>query len=223
MKFVLKNILKSIFAYLILCIGTFLMLRLVIRYFSFNDTVGFLRFKQEYIHIGIWKTAFYIHVFSAILLLMAGFTQFSGYIQREYKRIHRFIGKMYVFNILVINFPAAMIMAIYANGLLPSKIAFVILDSLWFWFTLKAFIEVKRKHFDNHRDFMIRSYALTFSAITLRTWKLILSNSFPLDPLSIYMMDAWLGFVPNLLLAEWIIMRKRQRRLAFKRHSIKNN
>jgi hypothetical protein len=54
---------------------------------------------------------------------------------------------------------------------------------------------------------MIRSYALTFSAITLRTWKLILSNIFSIDLAELYVIDAWLGFVPNLLLAE-IIIRK---------------
>ena len=55
---------------------------------------------------------------------------------------------------------------------------------------------------------MIRSYALTFSAITLRTWKFILSRTTHIDPLHLYMIDAWLGFVPNLLLAEWWIRRK---------------
>jgi uncharacterized membrane protein len=190
---------------------------------NFDSNVGFLRFKQDYIENKLWKAAFYIHVFSAIFLLLAGFTQFSDHIQKEYKKVHRFLGRLYVFNILLINFPAAMIMAVYANGLLPSKIAFIILDSLWFFFTLKGIIEARKKNFNSHRDFMIRSYALTFSAITLRTWKLILTTSFPLDPLTIYMMDAWLGFVPNLLLAEWIILRKRRRRLAFKRNGIKNN
>ena len=54
---------------------------------------------------------------------------------------------------------------------------------------------------------MIRSFALTFSAITLRTWKLILSNLFTIDLAELYVIDAWLGFVPNLAIAE-IIIRK---------------
>jgi hypothetical protein len=52
---------------------------------------------------------------------------------------------------------------------------------------------------------MIRSFALTFSAITLRSWKIILAAVFHPDPLILYMIDAWIGFVPNLLLAEWLI------------------
>ena len=56
---------------------------------------------------------------------------------------------------------------------------------------------------------MMRSYALTFSAITLRTWHWILSYSFVIDPAQLYMIDAWLGFVPNLLLVELMIRRNK--------------
>jgi len=104
-------------------------------------------------------------------------------------------------------------MAYYANGGLPSKIAFTLLDTLWFWFTLKAFLLARKGNIKAHREFMIRSFALTFSAITLRTWKIILTNTTDLSPDTIYMIDGWLGFVPNLLLAEWIIRRKRKNKL----------
>jgi len=57
---------------------------------------------------------------------------------------------------------------------------------------------------------MIRSYALTLSAVMLRTWKIIILSVVYVDPLHLYMIDAWLGFVPNLLFAEWLIRRKRK-------------
>jgi len=184
------------------------MLLTILQYASFNEDVGFLQFKQEYIGNHVWKTAFYVHVFSSIFTLCAGFTQFSTYVLKNYQKLHRVIGRLYVYDILIVNFPAAMIMAFYANGHLPSKIAFVILDCFWFWFTYKAVIAIKSNDVKKHRRFMLRSYALTFSAITLRTWKIILSHSFTIDPLSLYMIDAWMGFVPNLLFAEWLIQKK---------------
>jgi hypothetical protein len=205
---------RSFFVYGVLCVATYLMLRIIVDYSAFKDNIGFLRFKQDYLDIPWWKTAFYIHVFSSIFALLAGFTQFSGHILKNHRKVHRLIGRIYAIDILFINFPAGMIMAIYANGHLPSKIAFVILDSLWFIFTYKAVVAAKAKRIAEHKQFMIRSYALTFSAITLRTWKLILSNSFHLDPLSLYMIDAWMGFVPNLLFAEWLIRRKLKKRPA---------
>lgn len=205
MKATLKNIGKDMVIYFALCAATFAMLLTIAQYASFSSTAGFLQFKQDYLHIGIWKAAFYIHVFSSLLTLCAGFTQFSSFVLKEHKKLHRLLGKIYAYNILLINFPAGMIMAFYANGELLSKIAFIILDSLWFFFTLKAVIAIKGKDIKAHKRFMIRSYALTCSAITLRLWKIVLSNTFDIDPQTLYMIDAWMGFVPNLLFAEWLI------------------
>jgi uncharacterized membrane protein len=205
---IVRNTAKDVLIYLVLCAGTFLMLRIIAEHFKLEPDVGFLKVKQEYINIKIWRTAFYIHVFTAIVTLLAGFTQFSSYILKEHKTLHRIMGRVYVFNILFINFPAGMIMAFYANGHLSAKIAFIILDSLWFWFTLKALIEIRRGNIKTHKQFMMRSYALTFSAITLRTWKLVLSSAFVLTPLALYQIDAWMGFIPNLLFAEWLIRKQ---------------
>lgn len=204
-------ILGSFIAYLILCVATYLMLQMAIDYSSFKTDIHFLRYKQENIGIPLWRAAFYVHVFSSVLALAAGLTQFSDHVLKKHRRLHRIIGWIYVVDIVVINFPAAMVMAYYANGLLPSKIAFIILDCLWFWFTLKAVIAARKKDISEHKRFMIRSYALTFSAITLRSWKLILATLFHPDPLSLYMIDAWMGFVPNLLIAEWLIWKAKRK------------
>lgn len=204
------SLLRTFFAYLILSVGTYLMLRMIIDYSTFKPDTHFLAQKQDYIHNPLWITAFYVHVFSAIVALAAGFTQFSPMILRRYKKLHRTVGWIYAVDILIINFPAGLIMAYYANGLLPSKIAFTILDVLWAWFTYKAVAAARQEKFNAHREYMIRSFALTFSAIMLRTWRIILSNAFHPDPLTLYMIDAWMGFVPNLLLAEWIIRRRRK-------------
>jgi uncharacterized membrane protein len=196
---------------MVLCAGTFLMLRIITGYFSLEPDTGFLIVKQDYIHIKTWRAAFYIHVFTSILTLLAGFTQFSGYLLKEHKTFHRIMGRIYVVAVLFVNFPSGMILAFYANGQLFSKIAFIILDSLWFWFTLKAFVEIKRGNILAHKQFMMRSYALTFSAITLRAWKLILSSLFVLSPLTLYKIDAWMGFIPNLLLIEWLIRKNKKK------------
>jgi len=206
------GILQALFAYVILCLATFLMLRMVIDYSSFRTDIHFLRFKQDYIDIPWWRASFYIHVFSSIFALAAGFTQFSSHILKHHRKVHRVVGRIYAVDILFINFPAGMVMAVYANGLWPSRAAFVILDCLWFYFTWRAVRAARQKRIPEHKEFMLRSYALTFSAITLRTWKIILLNTFHPDPLSLYMIDAWMGFVPNLILIEWLIRKKRNRK-----------
>ena len=180
------------------------MLRTIVGYAGFSTTYAFLAQKQDYLHNKVWLFAFYTHVFTSLFTLAAGFTQFSKYILQNHKKLHRSMGKLYIISVLFINVLAGFIMAIYANGLLPSKTAFIILDILWFIFTYKGWQAALQKDFKKHKQWMIRSYALTFSAITLRTWRMILNPIVP-DTLTLYMIDAWMGFVPNLIFAEWLI------------------
>lgn len=210
----LSSILKKFAAFFVLNVGTFLMIQLVVTYSAFDDQAGFLKEKQAYVHLPVWKASFYIHVFTSLLALTAGFTQFSARILASHRWLHRVLGRVYAVVVLLINVPAGLVMGIYANGGPSSKLAFLLLDALWFWFTLKAVLEVRRGNIGKHRDYMLRSYALTLSALTLRTWKIILTNTTNLPPETIYMIDAWLGFVPNWLCAEWLIARSYRRHLS---------
>ena len=60
----------------------------------------------------------------------------------------------------------------------------------------------------DHRKWMMRSYALTLSAITLRLWKWGIVKVFEPRPMDVYRVVAWLGWVLNALVAEYIIRRK---------------
>jgi uncharacterized membrane protein len=194
--------------YLILAFFTILMLRITIPYFSFDDHTGFLRIKQWIIHNNVWKTAFYIHVITSCLCLLAGFTQFSDALMRNYPQLHRWIGKLYVIVILFLSGPSGFIMSIYANGGILSQTAFISLSILWMLFTYLAYYYVRKKDFKSHRTFMIRSFALTLSALTLRAWKFLIVLAFRPHPMDAYMLVAWLGWIPNLLIAEWYIRQR---------------
>jgi len=91
------------------------------------------------------------------------------------------------------------------------------LAALWIFFTAMALIRARQKDFNSHRNYMIRSYALTISALTLRAWKFAITNNFELPPMDVYRAVAWLGWVPNLIFAEWLI--RRRRKSTFKKRS----
>jgi len=186
---------------------TVLMARITAAYIPYNTDVGFLRIKQSYIDIDHWRIAFFVHVYASIWVLLAGFTQFSTTIQDYYPKWHRTFGYIYVTDVLLVTGPAGFIMGIYANGGIPSKISFVTLAVLWMTFTATALYKIRHGDFRAHRNFMMRSYALTLSAITLRAWKWSITNSFEMPPMDVYRAVAWLGWVPNLAIAEFLIWR----------------
>lgn len=174
-------------------------------YIPVRNDAGFLQLKQSYIDNTPWRMAFFTHVFSSVLVLLAGFTQFSRSLMQKRPGLHRAFGYIYVIDILMITGPAGLLMAFYANGGISSRIAFVLLSVLWLSTTAMALYYAIKKNFTAHRNFMIRSFALTLSAITLRTWKLILANYTDIAPMDRYRIIAWLGWTLNLLIAEILI------------------
>lgn len=184
------------------------MAKITVAYIPYHTDVGFLRIKQQYIDIDHWRIAFFVHVYASMWVLLAGFTQFSGSLQRNRPGLHRQLGYIYVVDVLLITGPAGLLMGFYANGGTPSRISFILLASGWIYFTAMALKKAKLGDFRSHRHYMMRSYALTLSALTLRAWKWGITNSFELPPMDVYRAVAWLGWVPNLLLAEWLIRRK---------------
>lgn len=195
--------------YFLLAFFTYLMVQLSLPYLSLDDQAAFLAIKQQYISNTTWLTAFYVHVFTSCFLLLAGFTQFSSSILQRYKTVHKYMGRMYVILLLFLSAPAGFIMALNANGGMYSRIAFVLLSVLWIVFTALAWYYAVKRNFVTHRNFMIRSFALTCSALTLRLWKLGIVVVFEPGPMDAYRIVAWLGWIPNLLLAEWIIRKRK--------------
>ncbi len=187
------------------------MLIITMKYVSFHSDVAFLQIKQTEVHtIPFYLFIFYVHVCTAILTLLAGFTQFNSAILTSKPLLHRNIGKLYVVVVLFLAAPSGFFIGLFANGGLFSKIAFVTLSILWFYFTLQAFLAIKKRQFNIHRAFMLRSYALAFSAVTLRLWKVILVYLFHPAPMDVYQIIAWLGWIPNLLLIEYFIFKQKK-------------
>jgi uncharacterized membrane protein len=182
------------------------------RYVPYNTDVGFLRIKQQYIGIDVWRIAFFIHVYASMWTLAAGFTQFSSAILRRWPSTHRLLGYIYVIDVLLITGPASLVMSFYANGGVVSKIAFILLAIGWIYCTAQALVEARKGNIRSHREFMIRSYALTLSAVTLRAWKYTITNTVELPPMDVYRIVAWLGWIPNILVAEYLISRSRAKK-----------
>ena len=186
-----------------------LMLQITLRYIPAGSEIAFLQIKQTEVNsIKAYLPIFYIHVYSAIFVLFAGFTQFNSKIQSGYKRVHRVLGYFYAAVVLLLAAPSGIFIGCFANGGIISKVSFVLLGILWFYFTIKAIILILKRDVINHKKYMWRSFALTCSAITLRLWKVILVYLFHPAPMDVYQIIAWLGWIPNLLLAEWLIKRQ---------------
>jgi hypothetical protein len=196
-----------------ICGGTllffiFLMLKLSLPYFTFKYDVDFLLTKQKIIHIKLWRYAFYVHVFLSTITLIAGLFQFSNYILKHYKKLHRAMGYVYVITVCGFAGPSGLIMSFYANGTIWAKTSFVILSVFWITFTSIALLKAKQLKFKEHKKWMLRSFALTLSAITLRLLAFALPKFVHLNAFDEYTLIAWVSWTVNLVIVETLIFVK---------------
>ncbi len=197
------------------------MISIVFPYFvpPFPTDIDFLESKQWVVDEWHWMAAFYIHIFSSVFVLAAGLTQFSKTFLLKYPVLHRKIGKIYVFLVLCVACPSGFVMAFYGNGGWAARYAFILQALGWWFFTFMAYSTVKNRKLKEHSKYMIRSYAMTLSAISLRAatyiasvWKMNNGINCP-DPEyflicypDFYILIAWLSWIVNLIIAEFMII-----------------
>ncbi len=153
------------------------------------------------------RTAFIIHVTTGPVALIIGAIQLFPTMHRKHKTLHRWLGRIYGVAILLASI-SGLIIAINAAGGISAQLGFGLLSVLWFITTsIAIFYAVKRK-IALHRRWMIRSFAITFAAVTLRLFLIgFMANDFTYTEASVYV--AWLCWIPNMIFAEWWLRRKK--------------
>jgi len=156
-------------------------------------------------HIDATRAAFLAHVIAAPIALALGAFQFMPRLRARRPGLHRASGRLYGAAILVAGL-GALGMAANANGGLLSSVGFALLAILWIGTTANAIRLAIARDIPAHRRWMIRSFALTFAAVTLRLELavMVVSGMTYLEAIPIL---AWLCWVPNLLVAELILRR----------------
>lgn len=178
-------------------------------YLNFDPHYSFLRLKQEAIATGWYLPAYYSHVLIGGIILVTGFFQFFPASSTRFRRLHRSMGYVYVMGILFFAAPGGIVMSLFINRGPLVLTSFLLQGTLWFTFTALAFDRIRKRNITAHREWMIRSYALTLAAITLRIYIFISSYQYSLNDPQAYATLAWLSWVPNLLIAEWYIRKGR--------------
>ncbi len=175
-----------------------------IPYLTLNPDVYFEEQRTVYIAhtIGIIG-----HIAGSILALALGPFQFLPALRRrQWLHIHRWLGRLYLIGIAVGGL-FGFYMAWLAYGGLIARIGFTMLAILWLYTGGMAYYTIRNKEVQAHRRWMMRNYALTFAAVTLRLWLVLLIIA-GLDFIVAYRTVAWLAWVPNILIIEWWIQQR---------------
>lgn len=140
------------------------------------------------------------------LVLAIGPFQFVPRIRAKWPAFHRWLGRVYVAGCLVSGV-AGFVLAQSTNAGIVARIGFTLLAVFWIVTTTMAFAKARARRFEEHRRWMIRSYALTLAAVTLRIYLPVSMAGFGMSFLVVYPVISFACWVPNAIVAEWFIRR----------------
>ncbi len=160
---------------------------------------------------------FYGHVVFGAVALLIGPLQFARGLRERFPRVHRVLGSISVGAIVIAAIAGVVISPLTSAGFVGA-LGFATMGVLWATFALLGLRAILRRDVRAHREWMTRTFALTYAAVTLRLWVPILMVVFIAigsDPgaafVQAYAIVPFLCWVPNLIVAEWIVQATRPR------------
>lgn len=176
---------------------------LSLSYFSFEPRGILLNKAPEVLGTWIYQLGFYAHISLGMVALLLGPLQFMPGLRRQSLSRHRLIGKIYLMAVLVSAISGFGI-AWFADHGWVSKLGFVGMSVAWLFTLVQAYRDIRQRKIDAHQVWMIRNYAITFSAVSLRLGLLLALVGW-VQFATIYQIVAWASWILNLMVAEWII------------------
>jgi uncharacterized membrane protein len=179
-----------------------------LRYATFNPAVAPDELRAN---MQAHPPVFVAHTLAAAIALLVGVWQFMPRTRRT--GWHRLEGRLYV-GACLIGAVAGFFIAFHTTAGPLAAAGFSLLAVLWFGATLIGYLSARRGNFVLHRRWMVRSYALTSAAITLRLITGV-GGVVGFTFYDSYIFAAWASWMINLAAVEiWLACYERPRRQA---------
>lgn len=150
------------------------------------------------------------HAVPAGLALVLGPLQFITPLRARFPRAHRITGRVYMISVVFAALAAFVATAFSVDGF-AAQIAFGLLGVAWLYSLVQGYRTIRRGEVQLHRIWMIRNYALTFSAVTLR---IFLLSGLALRPLlgidfsELYTASVWAAIFINVVVVEYFFVQR---------------
>lgn len=162
--------------------------------------------------------AFFAHVIGGGIALVLGPVQFWRGFRTRHPLAHRWIGRTYLTAVGVAAIAGLALAPVNQAGLV-GLFGFGALGVLWLVTGWRAYRAIRSGDVASHRAWMMRNFALTYAAVTLRVWLPLLifaqvpfagQAGFDADAAfaNAYAVVPFLAWLPNLVVAERLIRRR---------------
>lgn len=146
------------------------------------------------------KPWIFVHAGAASTALILGPFQFVARLRAGQPKVHRWMGRTYVMACLAGGVSGLLLAAGCSAGPI-AQAGFGLLAVCWLFANVQAWRLALAGRYAEHRRWMVRSFAMTFAAVTLRLY-LPIAPMMGYDFMPAYVAISWLAWVPNLMVAE---------------------
>ncbi len=142
-------------------------LKYVFRYYLNYNEAAFtdpVKGAANYWQMRAWLL---LHISSGMVALLSGPFQFSSRLRKRYLAAHRITGRVYLIAVLC-GATASLRLAIGTTFGWAWGVGVGALAVAWLTTSGMAYYAVRRRQFQIHREWMVRSYVVTFAFVTFR-------------------------------------------------------
>lgn len=154
------------------------------------------------------RTLTLVHIFPGFLFMILGPLQFVRRIRSRHLRFHRWSGRVFVSLGIVIGVSALAMSYTTSIGGANETAATTLFAIIFLFDLVKACVHIRRREIAQHREWMIRAYAIGLAVATVRPIVGVFFATSPfthLTPKEFFGTAFWLGFTLNFIAAEaWI-------------------
>lgn len=152
-----------------------------------------------------YRAALWTHIITSLVALLLGIFLFYTPFRRSYRRLHRYMGRLYVCAVLI-GSCGSFWLGITSEGGMVVNVVYSVVSVFWFTSVLIALQFAIRRDIVRHKAWMVRNYwGVTWGSVSLR-WQIQLVNSALQLPFHVaYPIAALTSIVPAILLVEYYI------------------
>jgi hypothetical protein len=166
-----------------------------------------------------FKISFIIHFMAGTFMILFGPIQFIAKIRKKIPKIHRYLGRVYLFCVIISGIAAiniAINKMILIEGLITFGTGLIALAVASLVTTLMAFWMVRNRNFGQHREWMIRSYVVTLGFTTFRIFGDFANGTlFQIEAIELFNIMSWACWSIPLLVTEFFLqINKTKKQLA---------
>lgn len=174
-------------------------------YFDFDTGKDFLAAKQDMLNNIVWVVAFYLHLLAGAIATIAGIPLFFSKLIPFKSSTHKGLGKTYILAILLFGGPSGLYLSFFAEGGFWASIGFMLMSVIWMAPTYMAYHCAVNGRIKEHYQWVIRSYCITLSGVTLRLLTPIGATVIGFDEQTNFILSAFIPWILHVIIGEVLV------------------